>query len=55
MPGFPKYRERGNCQLLQLMWLLLLGYARLADSSASAERTVRLGPESEVYKLLRSD
>ena len=32
-----------------------LGHARLADSSATPERAVRLGPESEVYKLLRPD
>jgi len=32
------------------------GYARLADSSASTERALRLEPEkSEVYKLLRAD
>ncbi len=31
------------------------GYARVADSSASTERAVRLRPESEVYKLLPYD
>ncbi|MCY4459684.1 MAG: hypothetical protein OXC26_04670 [Albidovulum sp.] len=30
-----------------------LCHARLADSSASTERAMRLGSESEVYKLLR--
>jgi len=36
----------------KIVWL---GYVRLADSSASTELAVRLGPESEVYKLLRHD
>ncbi len=42
-------RPPGN----EIVWY---GYARLADSSASTERTLRLGPEkSEVCKLLRSN
>ncbi len=42
-------RPPGN----EIIWY---GYARLADSSASTERALRLGPEkSEVYKLLRPD
>ncbi|MCY4460345.1 MAG: IS4 family transposase [Albidovulum sp.] len=36
----------------EIVWL---GYARLADSSASIERAMRLGPESEAYKQLWSD
>ena len=41
-------RPPGN----EVVWF---GYARLADSSAAAERARRLGPESEIYKLLRPD
>ncbi|MCY4460839.1 MAG: hypothetical protein OXC26_10680 [Albidovulum sp.] len=41
-------RPPGN----EIVWL---GYSLLADSSASTVRAVKLGPESDVYKLLRSD
>jgi len=41
-------RPPGN----EVAWI---GYARPADSSASTERTMWLGAESEVFKLLRCD
>ncbi|MCY4462545.1 MAG: IS4 family transposase [Albidovulum sp.] len=46
------HRKHDRPPEYEIVWL---GYARLADSSASTERAVRLGPESEVYKLLRCD
>ncbi|MCY4459281.1 MAG: hypothetical protein OXC26_02600 [Albidovulum sp.] len=46
------HRKNGRPPENEIVWL---GYARLADSSASTERAMRLGLESEVYKQLRTD
>ena len=47
------HRKRDRPPGIEVVWH---GYARLANSSASTERSLRLVPEkSEVYKLLRSD
>ena len=41
LPGFPKYRERGNRQLLHLMWLLIAssrpGARRCATNPTGSE------------------
>ena len=46
------HRKRDRPPGNEFVWR---GYVRLADSSAAGERARRLGADSEMYKLLRSD